>query len=817
MDDSVDGHSDETTRKKTANSGKAADVASSDLQALVHRLEQEIAERRRAENALRESEELYRRAFEQSNDGIVITQNGRYVFVNQPFLRTVGRRMEDLLDKTLGAFVHPDDRERLADYTRRRRVGEPAPSNYGLRIIKPDGTLVHVDINVIEVVYRGEKAFLGYLRDITEKKRADERLRESEDRYRRLVQFAPAGIYQVDFQSRRFIDVNDVMCHYTGYTREEFLALDPLQIIAEDSLELFLKRAADIMAGIPISDKVEYKVRGKNGREFWVLLHNSFFHEGGKPVVSTVIVHDITERRQAEQALRDSEERYRTLVETSPDSILLYSLTGEILTASGQTAAMYGASSTAQFMKEVRTVFDLLTDEGREKAAANFSRTLAKGHSEKNEYRIRLRDGSQIDAEINSSLVRDASGEPQAFISVVRDITDRKRAEEERDRLQMQLLQAQKMESVGRLAGGVAHDFNNILAAIMGYAEMSLLLATPGTKVHQNLQEILKAAGRSADLTGQLLAFARRQVTSPKVLNLNDTVGGMLKMLRRLIGEDIDLAWIPGHDLWSVKIDASQVDQMLANLLVNARDAISGAGRVTIETRNVEVDEGFIARHGEFSPGDYVLLSVSDTGCGIDRETLEHVFEPFFTTKEVGKGTGLGLAMVFGIVRQNEGFIHAYSEPRQGTTFRIYLPRVASARPEQSQPGEAVIPRRGEETILLAEDDEAVLTLTRSVLEALGYRVITAGSPDRAIQVVGESEETIHLLLTDVVMPGMNGRDLAERLVSLRPGLKCLFMSGYPADVIAHHGILEEGIHFVQKPFSIQALSEAVRRVLDEG
>ncbi len=466
-------------------------------------------------------------------------------------------------------------------------------------------------------------------------------------------------------------------------------------------------------------------------------------------------------------------------------------------------------------MKEVRTVFDLLTDEGREKAAANFGRTLAEGHSEKNEYRIRLRDESQIDVEINSSLVRDASGEPRAFISVVRDITDRKRAEEERERLQMQLLQAQKMESVGRLAGGVAHDFNNILAAIIGYAEMSLLLATPGTKLHQNLQEILKAAGRSADLTGQLLAFARRQVTSPKVLNLNDTVGGMLKMLQRLIGEDVELAWIPGHDLWNVRIDTSQVDQVLANLLVNARDAISGAGRVTIETRNLEVDEGFIARHGEFAPGGYVLLSVSDTGCGMDRETLEHVFEPFFTTKEIGKGTGLGLAMVFGIVRQNEGFIHAYSEPGQGTTFRIYLPRVASARPEQSQPGEAVKPRRGEETILLAEDDEAVLMLTRSVLEALGYRVITAGTPDRAIQVVGESKETIHLLLTDVVMPGMNGKAVYDSVERMRPGVKAIFMSGYTADIIHRKGVREEGVHFISKPIIQQELMRKIREVLD--
>lgn len=661
--------------------------STADLQALVQRLEREIAERRRAEEALRESEELYRSAFERSNDGIVITQGGRYVFINKVFLQTIGRRMEDLLGNTLGAFVHPDDRERLADYTRRRRAGEPAPSNYELRIVRPDGTLVHVDISVIEVVYQGEKAFLAHLRDITERKNAEERLRQSEEKYRLLVDHAPAGIYQVDFRSQRFISVNDVMCQYTGYTREEFLALDPLNILTEQSLETFLKRMADVLAGIPVSDSVEYKIRGKNGREFWVLLHNSFLHENGRPVVSTVIAHDLTERR---------------------------------------------------------------------------------------------------------------------------------RAEEERDRLQMQLLQAQKMESVGRLAGGVAHDFNNILAAIMGYSEMALLQTDPGSRLHKNLEEILKAARRSADLTGQLLAFARRQVTSPKVLNLNDTVGGMLKMLQRLIREDIELVWIPGHGLWNVKIDASQVDQIMANLLINARDAITGPGRVTIETHNMEVDEGFVCRHSDFSPGDYVLLSVSDTGCGMDRQTLAHVFEPFFTTKEVGKGTGLGLATVFGIVRQNDGFIHAYSEPGRGATFRIYLPRFAAETKPEPGRREAKQAPRGAETILLAEDDKAVLELTRSLLETLGYRVVTAGTPDLAIRAIEEQRDSIHLLLTDVVMPGMNGKDLAGRLVSIRPGLKCLFMSGYPADVIAHHGILDEGVHFVQKPFSLQTLSEAVRRVLDQ-
>ncbi len=652
--------------------------------------------------------------------------------------------------------------------------------------------------------------------ETADRRRAEERLRESEQRYRLLVQHAPVGIYRIDFRTRRFIDVNDVMCEYTGYTSEEFLALDPLQLLAEESVGLFLQRQADILAGIPVSPSVEFKVRGKNGREFWILIHVNYTVDRDGPLAATVIAHDITDRKRAEEALRESEEWYRVLVETSPDSILAYDLSGKILAASNQTARMYGVSSTAEFLAEVGTVFALLTEEGRAAAAANFGHTLERGRSEKNEYRVRLRDGSLIDTEINSSLVRSASGEPFAFISVVRDITERKRAEEERDRLQMQLLQAQKMESVGRLAGGVAHDFNNILGAIMGYADLALLQAEPGSRLHHSLQEILKAARRSADLTAQLLAFARRQVANPKVMNLNDTLQGMLKMLQRLIGEDIDLAWIPGHGLGNVKIDASQVDQVLANLLVNARDAISGPGRVTIETRNVTADRDFCARHGDVAPGDYVLLSVSDTGCGMDRDALDHLFEPFFTTKEVGKGTGLGLATVFGIVQQNGGLINVYSEPGRGTTFRIYLPRVAGGPAGLSAENAESEPRRGEETVLVAEDEEVLLNLTRDMLQELGYRVLTARTPVLAIQRAGEQGDGIDLLLTDVVMPGMNGKELADRLRSLRPGLKCLFMSGYPANVIAHHGILDEGVSFLQKPFSLQVLAEVVRRVLDQ-
>ncbi len=394
-------------------------------------------------------------------------------------------------------------------------------------------------------------------------------------------------------------------------------------------------------------------------------------------------------------------------------------------------------------------------------------------------------------------------------------LVDRKRAEEERMKLQAQLNQSQKMESVGRLAGGVAHDFNNMLGVILGRAELALERVSPDQPVHADLQEICAAAERSADFTQQLLAFARKQTVAPKILDLNETVEGMLKMLRRLIGEDIDLAWLPGTNMGTVRVDPSQIDQILANLCVNARDAIGNTGRITIETAAADFDDAWCADHAGFVPGPYLLLAVSDNGCGMDREVQDKLFEPFFTTKELGKGTGLGLSTVYGIVRQNNGFIDVYSEPGQGTTFKIYLPEYTGG-PEQVQ--KVVSPKPpapGCETILLVEDEPGILKMAAVMLERRGYTVLAAAAAGEALHLAETHAARIDLLMTDVVMPDMNGRELAETLLARHPKLKVLFMSGYTADVIAHHGILDEGVHYIQKPFSTRQVAEKVREVLD--
>ena len=368
------------------------------------------------------------------------------------------------------------------------------------------------------------------------------------------------------------------------------------------------------------------------------------------------------------------------------------------------------------------------------------------------------------------------------------------------------------MESIGRLAGGVAHDFNNMLQVIIGNAALSLIDLPTESPVRESIAEIAKSAKRSADLTNQLLTFARQQAIVPRLLNLNDVITGMLKLLERLIGENISLVWLPCDQLWPVSIDPSQVDQIMANLCVNARDVIHGSGRISVETLNLTLDNTYAELHPDCLPGDYVLLTVSDNGYGMDAETLSHIFEPFFTTKEVGHGTGLGLATVFGIVKQNRGLINVYSEPGHGTTFKIYFPRGEGATAVEPEVTQSV--KTGTETVLLVEDENQILKLGRTILERHGYNVLTASHPQEALELAASYAGPIHLLITDVVMPGMNGKELREKMKASRRVMKCLFMSGYTADIIANHGVLDGDVEFIQKPFTIQSLTEKVSQVL---
>lgn len=530
------------------------------------------------------------------------------------------------------------------------------------------------------------------------------------------------------------------------------------------------------------------------------------------PRQMAVFFVDITGRKRVEQALRDSEERFRLVFENSTAGIALVAIDGRYQMVNPAYSEIFGYSA-AEFPG---LGFLTITHPDDLALSRDISRKVVEANGAPVRYAKRYlhKDGHTIWAENSSVLLRAPDGTPAGFITHVSDVTERKHVTEEREKLQAELAQAQKMESVGRLAGGVAHDFNNMLGVILGHAEIALEQIEPAHPLHADLEEIRKAAERSADLTRQLLAFARRQTVAPRVLALNETIGGMLKMLRRLIGEDIDLTWAPQEGLWPVIIDPTQLDQVLANLCVNARDAIRGVGKVTIRTQNVALTEDYCAAVPGLAAGDYVALTVSDSGAGMEKSVLEHLFEPFYTTKGVGRGTGLGLATVYGIVRQNDGLINVYSEPGIGTTFNIYLPR-ASGRPTTWAPDTAPDTWRASgETALLVEDEPSMLTLAKAMLERLGFLVLAVGSPAEAVRLAEEHPGRIDLLITDVVMPGMNGRDLAARIGAARPDLPCVFISGYTSDVIVHRGVLDGDVRFLQKPFSIRDLSSKVRAAL---
>jgi PAS domain S-box-containing protein len=422
----------------------------------------------------------------------------------------------------------------------------------------------------------------------------------------------------------------------------------------------------------------------------------------------------------------------------------------------------------------------------------------------------RRKNGETFPVEIITGLLKEHRG----GVLLVRDVTQRKTAETEREQLQVQLHQAQKIESVGRLAGGVAHDFNNMLQIILGRTDLALEQIESGTPLHSDLVEVRNAAQRSAELTQKLLTFARKQIVAPQVIDLNDTIETMLKMLRSLISEDINLAWLPGNEVWPVKMDPSQIDQILANLCINARDAIVGVGMITIETTKASFDAEGCTQYAGLIPGDYVLLTVSDTGCGMDAETCAHIFEPFFSTKDFHKSSGMGLASVYGVVKQNNGFIYVNSEPGQGTTFKIYLPSLAAPSTQQTEERPSLTAARASETLLLVEDDPIILESTKKMLENLGYTVVAADTPSQAMSLAWEHVGYIDLLMTDVVMPEMNGRVLSKKLLSLYPSLKILFMSGFTEDVIASSHVRDESDHFIQKPFSMNDLGAKIRKAL---
>jgi len=629
-----------------------------------------------------------------------------------------------------------------------------------------------------------------------------------------IMTYMTEGLVLTDTQET-VIFINQPLSEMLGYLPEEIIGKCWLDMVSPEQQTIAKEALAKRCRGY--IDRYEITLHHKNGEKFPVLIGAGprFDKQSGEFIGTMGVVTDITERKRAEEALRESEERYRTILNEMAEGYHEVDLAGNFIYFNDAFLNLFGYSG-----EEMRgTNFSHYAAEESiiKKVYQTYNEIYKTGHPvQRAEWDIIRKDRQRRTLEYSAAVVRDSKNVPNGFRGIVRDITETRQAETEKERLRAQLAQAQKMEAIGTLAGGIAHDFNNMLGVISGRAELGLKKTAPTDPVYKDLEQIHNAAGRSADITRQLLAFARKQTISPRVIDLNSTVSNMIKMLSRLIGEDIDLRWQPAGDLWAVKIDPSQIDQILVNLCVNARDAIADVGKITIETGMKVFDPDYCAVHAGFVPGKFVMLAVSDDGCGMNRHTLDNLFEPFFTTKKTGRGTGLGLATVYGIVKQNNGFINAYSEPGKGSSFRIYLPCHTADLPD-TLPEKSVspIPRGSGETLLVVEDEDDILDMLKAMLKSLNYNILAADSPSRAMTLAQSHNSRIHMVITDVVMPEMSGRDLAGKLSALYPDIKILFMSGYTANVIAHQGVLDEGVHFLQKPFSMDNLAEKLREVLD--
>jgi two-component system, cell cycle sensor histidine kinase and response regulator CckA len=767
-----------------------------------HCIFHDITDRKKHEELL----EKYKNIISSTTDAIAyLDENYRYIIVNKAYEDFSGTKWDDLIGMTVPEYLGNDVfEEKIKSNMVRSLNGEIV--NYQEWFEYPTKGKRFVDVTYFP--YRdGENHVSGIIastRDITEQKQDEDALKSNYAMLQIAGETAFFGGWSVDLEknictwSNAVADIHDVPHGHAPPVQEaiNFYAPEWRERIAQCF-------GACAKEGIPYDEEME--IISQKGKRVWVrTIGNAVKNETGKIIKVQGSFQDITAHKRTVEDLRKDRERMDQILRATQTNINTIDSEYNLREVDASWQKIYGDPQGRKCHQYFMGLDKPCTGCGVPQALATREIIVTEQFLHKENRHI----------EVHTIPFQDENGEWLVTEFNV-DITERKRSEAEREKLQIQLNQAQKMESVGRLAGGVAHDFNNMLGVILGHTELALLKVEENNDLISDLNEIQKAAKRSADITKQLLAFARKEIISPKRLDLNDTVESMLNILRRLIGEDIDLLWKPGAHLWPVKMDPSQIDQVLANLCVNARDAIDGVGKLTIKTGRKTFDEEYCKEHAGFVPGDFVLLSVKDNGCGMDKGTLDNLFEPFFTTKDVGKGTGLGLATIYGIVKQNNGFINVYSEAGQGSTFRVYLPRLVA-----DEDTDKAVPKKkaaavGSETILLVEDEPTILRMTQMMLERKGYTVIPAATPAEAMKKAKNHPGIIHLLMTDVVMPEMNGRNLAEQIFLLYPEIRLLFMSGYTSNVIVHHGVLDEGVAFIQKPFSMAQMTAKVREVLD--
>jgi two-component system, cell cycle sensor histidine kinase and response regulator CckA len=762
------------------------------------------------EEALRENEKRYQALVESSGDTIFeVDPEGRFLFINPAGARQWGNTSQAVVGRSLADVFGPG-----AARTPREMVRTAVTTRKPLRMEHPlvmQGRPVFYSTVLVPVI--GDdgrvRSVFGIGRDVTELKQAEEALRDSEEKYRLLIENANEAIVVV--QDERFRFFNRKLLDITGYGAEELASAEATRFVHPEDQEKVLSTHRARVSGGEVPPVYAFRFIHKQGQIRWLEISAVGITWEDRPATLSFL-NDITDRRKTEDALRQSEERYRELTNTLPQTVFETDERGKLTFVNSTGFETFGYSPE-DFEKGLYAL-QMIVEEDRTRGAENIGKVLRGEKGAGKEYTALRKDGTTFTAIISSSAIFRGGG-PVGLRGILTDISERRQAEQEKTALQDQLRQSQKMEAIGRLAGGVAHDFNNLLTVIRGYTEFSLLEIKDDDPLRENIREIEKATDRATNLTRQLLAFSRRQVMELRVVDLNAILMDLEKMLRRVIGEDIELVTVYGQPLGLVKADPGQIEQVVFNLAANARDAMPRGGKFILETADVELDQAYADAHVAIAQGPFVRLSVSDTGTGMTPNIRERVFEPFFTTKEKGKGTGLGLSTVYGIVKQSGGYVWVYSEPGRGTTFKIYLPRVDEALEAGGKGEEEDVLPRGDETVIFVEDEDEVRKLGARILRSQGYTVFEASHGAEALFIAGQLGKPIHLMITDVVMPGMSGADLARRLKALLPETNILYISGYTDQAIIQHGLLEKGSLFLQKPFTHRSLCRKVRSVLD--
>jgi PAS domain S-box-containing protein len=737
----------------------------------------------------------------------VIGFDWTYLYLNEVAAAQARRPREQLLDRSMiecypgidqtAMFEHL--RRCMADRTQLRMENEFTHADgsrewFELRFVPVSEGVCIFSLNVTENRLAEEA-----------RRRTEEALRASEGRFNAFMDTATMGAWMQDEQGR-FVYVNKAWEQTMGLSREQALGRTAFELLPPAVAQKAHDAEAHLLA-TGQGSRVTVHAPSPTGQDRWFqITHFPIRDASGARYVGGITV-DMTAEKQMEAGLRLAEENLRLLIDGVPDySILRLDPDGHIATWNHGSQRLLGYTEEEILGSDYQRLYppeDVIAGQ----PAPELAVALSQGRAEHEGWRVR-KDGTRFWAHAIVTPLFDPSGRHVGFAKVTRDLTEPRKLEE-------QLRQAQKLDAIGSLAGGVAHDFNNLLSVILSYSQLLAESLQPDDPMRADLEEIRAAGQRAADLTHQLLAFGRKQILQPRAMNLNDVVAGTERMLRRLVGEDIEVTFLPAPDLGIVKVDRGQIEQVVVNLVVNARDAMPLGGKLTIETDNVELSEAYAEQHVGVAPGPHVMIAVSDTGLGMDEATRARMFEPFFTTKERGKGTGLGLSTVFGIVRQSGGHIWVYSEPGNGTTLKVYFPRTDDIAADIDRASAPTRSRRGTETILLVEDDERVRLLVRNILQRNGYHVLEAQSGGDALLICEQYGATIHLMVTDVIMPRMSGRQLAERLKPVRPAMKVLYMSGYTDNSIVHHGVLDSGVAFLQKPITPEKLTRKVREVLD--